>query len=295
MSEVHDIAARGFGAEADAYDRARPSYPPDAIDWLVRGLGIGPGRQVVDLAAGTGKLTALLAGSGADLIAIEPVASMRDRLRYRLSDRLRDRPSDRPSGRLGNPRVEVLAGVAEALPLADQSVDAVIVAQAFHWFDAKRAMAEIARVVRPGGHLGLLWNARDRSQEWVDQVWSVMDRVERNAPWRIDDGATNDSATNDSATKDTHATNERYLAGPHDSNWSPWVEATFFHVHYSTHEQVVDRMRSVSHIAALPADDQCKVLDEVRLILDGHPETRQRPTVGIPYRVDAMYAERIGR
>ncbi|HUC57815.1 MAG TPA: class I SAM-dependent methyltransferase [Streptosporangiaceae bacterium] len=268
MNEVHEIAARGFGAEADAYDRARPSYPPDAIEWLVKGLGIGPGRQVVDLAAGTGKLTSLLAGAGADLIAIEPVASMRDRLRELL------------------PQVPVLAGVAEALPLADRSVDAVIVAQAFHWFEAKRTMAELARVIRPGGRLGLLWNARDRSLEWVDQVWSVMDRVERHAPWRAEDGGGSES---------THATTERYLAGPHDGNWSPWVEATFFHVHYSTHDQVVDRMRSVSHIAALPPDDQCQVLDEVRMILDGHPETRRQPAVGIPYRVDAMYAERIGR
>jgi ubiquinone/menaquinone biosynthesis C-methylase UbiE len=256
MSEVHEIAAIGFGAEADAYDRARPSYPPDAIEWLVNGLGIGPGRQIVDLAAGTGKLTALLAGSGAELIAIEPVAAMRDVLRERL------------------PQVPVLSGVAEALPLADKSVDAVIVAQAFHWFDAKHAMAEIARVVRPGGHIGLLWNARDRSLEWVDQVWSVMDGVERNAPWRME------------------MPEARGVRA--DANWSPWVEATFFHVHYSTHDQVVDRMRSVSHIAALESDYQRQVLDEVRMILDGHPETRQQPTVGIPYRVDAMYAERIG-
>jgi SAM-dependent methyltransferase len=263
MSEVHEIAARGFGAEADAYDRARPSYPSDAIAWLVNGLGIGPGRQIVDLAAGTGKLTSLIAGTGAELIAVEPVASMRDRLRERL------------------PETPVLAGVAEALPLADKSVDAVVVAQAFHWFDAKRAMAEIARVVRPGGHLGLIWNARDRSLEWVDQVWSVMDRVEESAPWRQDRG---------------HglAANERYLAGPGDRNWSRWIEATFFHVHHSSHDDVIDRMRSVSHIAVLPPACQHKVLDEIKTILVNHPQTRQRATVGVPYRVDAMYAERLG-
>jgi hypothetical protein len=99
MSEVHEVAARGFGAEATAYDRARPSYPPDAIAWLTDNLGIGPGRQVIDLAAGTGKLTAPLAHTGAELVAVEPVRSMRDRLHERL------------------PNVPVLAGVAEALPL----------------------------------------------------------------------------------------------------------------------------------------------------------------------------------
>ncbi len=268
MSEVHEIAARGFGSEAAAYDRARPSYPPDAIAWLTEQLGIGPGRRVVDLAAGTGKLTALMAGTGAELVAVEPVAAMRDRLCQRL------------------PEVPVVAGVAEALPLADQSVDAVVVAQAFHWFDARRAMAEIARVVRPGGYLGLIWNARDRSLEWVDQVWSVMDRVERRAPWRDhQDGA--------GPLDTTLARSERLLAGPSDSNWSPWIEATFFHVQYGSHDDVIDRMRSVSHIAVLSPDCQGSVLDEIRAILSDHPQTRQKSSLGVPYRVDAMYAQRL--
>jgi SAM-dependent methyltransferase len=190
VSEVHE-AARGNGAEAAAYDGAGPSYPVDAIAWLVERLGIKPGRQIVDLAAGTGTLTALLADVGADIVAVEPVASMRDRLRERL------------------PGMPVLAGVAEALPLADKSVDAVVVARAFHWFDARRAMDEIARVVRPGGGVGLIWNARDRSVEWVDQVWSVIGRVDRPAPWR-DPG----------------------------SNWSPWAEATFNHLQDSLSARV---------------------------------------------------------
>src|SRR5215469_13863548 len=119
-----------------------PSYPVDAIAWLIEKLGIKPGRQVVDLAAGTGTLTAQLTSAGADIVAVEPVASMRERLRARL------------------PGIPVLAGAAEALPFGDKSVDAVVVARAFHWFDVRPAMGEIARVVRPGGYLGLIWNAR---------------------------------------------------------------------------------------------------------------------------------------
>jgi SAM-dependent methyltransferase len=268
MSEVHDIAARGFGAEAAAYERARPSYPPDAITWLTENLSLGSGRRIVDLAAGTGKLTRLLAEIGADLIAVEPVAAMRAKLREQLPD------------------VPVLAGVAEALPLADQSIDAVVVAQAFHWFDGRRAMTEIARVVRPGGHLALIWNARDRSIEWVDQVWSVMDRVERHAPWR-------DERDGTGPADDTLRRSERYLAGPGDADWSPWTEGTFFHVQHSTHDDVIDRMRSVSHIATLPAPSQRGVLDEIRTILTEHPQTRQKATVGIPYRVDAMFTRRL--
>lgn len=172
MSEVYEAAARGFDADEVADDRAGPSYPMDAIAWLIEKLSIKPGRQIVELAAGIGELTALLADVGADIVAVEPVASMRDRLRARL------------------PGIPVLAGAAEALPFADKSVDAVVVARAFRWFDARRAMDEIARVVRSGGCLGLIWNARDRSVEWVDQVWSDPGR-----------------------------------------HWSPWIEATFNHVH----------------------------------------------------------------
>lgn len=186
MSEVHDVAAHEFGGEAAEYELARPSYPQDALAWLIEKLGIKPGRQIVDLAAGTGTLTALLADVGADIVAIEPIASMRDRLRARI------------------PGLPVLAGVAEALPLADKSVDAVVVARAFHWFDVKRAMVEIARVVRPGGCLGLTWHTRDRSAEWVDQVWPLIDGGERAASGR--DGG---------------------------SCWSQWTGATFNHVHDS--------------------------------------------------------------
>jgi SAM-dependent methyltransferase len=256
-AEVHEVAHRGFEAEAETYDRARPSYPPDAVRWLIDNLGIRPGRRVVDLAAGTGKLTEPLVAAGASLAAVEPVRAMRSQLRRRL------------------PRVPALAGVAEALPFAAASVDAVVVAQAFHWFNAERAMAELARVVRAGGRLGLIWNARDRSQEWVDAVWSVMDKVESKAPWRGGGGKT---------------LPERIDATP---PWSDWVEATFHHVHYCSHEDLVDRVRSVSHIAVLPPGSQQAVLEQVRSILREHPQTRGRQTVGVPYRVDAMYAERL--
>jgi SAM-dependent methyltransferase len=264
MSKVHDVAARGFGAQAEAYDRARPSYPADAVAWLARELGIRPGRRVLDLAAGTGKLTALIADSGPDLVAVEPIAAMRGQLRRRL------------------PGVPLVGAVAEALPFAADSVDAAVVAQAFHWFDADRAMAELRRVIRPGGRLGLIWNARDRSVKWVDQIWSVLDRVEKNAPWR-DHGDSTDSAA-------AHRWSERELAS---GRWAPFTDATFYHVHHATHDDVIDRMRSVSHVAVLPPADQAGVLAEIRAILRAHPDTRDRSTVGIPYRVDAMYTERL--
>jgi len=266
MNSVHEVAARGFGSEAQIYDRARPSYPPDAVRWLTEVLGVRPGRKIVDLAAGTGKLTALIASRGADLAAVEPVAAMRSELRRKL------------------PSVPVLAGVAEALPFAAHSIDAVTVAQAFHWFDAERAMAELSRVLRLGGRLGMVWNARDRSVEWVDRVWSVMDRVERHAPWRDHRDGTGGLTA--------QRWSERGLAG--HNGWTPFTEATFFHVQHASHEDVVDRIRSVSHVAVLPPASQAAVLAEIRSILNEHPEARDRPILPIRYRVDAMYTERLG-
>jgi SAM-dependent methyltransferase len=273
VPEVHDVAARGFTAEATAYDSARPSYPLDAVRWLTDNLGIEPGRRVVDLAAGTGKLTALLAGAGARLIAVEPVAAMGERLRAKL------------------PGVPLLAGVAEAMPFAGSSLDAVVVAQAFHWFDPHRAVAELSRVIRVGGRLGLIWNVRDRSVGWVNAIWSVMDRVERSAPWQDHghDQARGSPGRPDGSLRRT----EPDLTWVVDCMWSGWTRATFSQVHVGTHADVIDRLRSVSHIAVLPPERQRAVLDEIGAILGSHPETSQSETVGIPYRVDVMVAKRL--
>jgi len=273
VHEVHEVAARGFTAEAAAYDSARPSYPPDAVRWLIDHLGIAPGQRVVDLAAGTGKLTALLAGAGARLIAVEPVAAMGELLRAKL------------------PAVPLLAGVAEAMPFAGGSLDAVVVAQAFHWFDPDRALAELSRVIRVGGRLGLIWNARDRSVGWVDEIWSVMDRVERHAPWQDHghDRSRGSPGRPDGSLRRT----EPDLTSVVDSCWSGWTRAAFSHVHVGTQADVVDRLRSVSHIAVLPPERQRVVLDEIRAILRHRPETSHGETVEIPYLVDVMVAERL--
>lgn len=136
---IDPVAAAGFGSAADVYERARPSYPQDAVDWFVERVGLGPGTTVVDVGAGTGKLTRLLAPTGARVVAVEPIPEMRAKI----------------SG------VEVLDGTAEELPLPDSSAQAITAAQAFHWFDHSRALPELHRVLAPGGHLALFWNMRD--------------------------------------------------------------------------------------------------------------------------------------
>ncbi len=252
---VHEVARHGFGAEAEAYERSRPTYPPEAVDWLVERLRIGAGVRVADLAAGTGKLTRLLSPTGAFLVAVEPVEAMRGLLR------------------LSMPEVATVAGTAEAMPFAASSFDAVTVAQAFHWFDADAAFTELARVLAPGGRLGIVWNARDRSVDWVDRAWAIMDRVERRAPWRDHD-------------------HWRANALGRRPGFGPLEEATFHHEQSLTPDEVVDRFRGVSHVAVLQPDERDAVLAEVAELLATHPQTRGRRELRIPYRVDCYACER---
>jgi SAM-dependent methyltransferase len=255
-NETVDAVARAGFAEAATYERARPGYPPEVVSWLTGHLRLGPGAVVADLAAGTGKLTRLLVPTGASVVAVEPVEAMRALL-ARLC-----------------PTVPVAAATAERLPLRTGSVDAATVAQAFHWFDADAAFGELRRVLRPGGRVGLVWNAPDRTVAWVDRVWTVMDRVERKAPWRDHDRA-------DDADLGRRA------------GFGPLSRATFRHGHAVTPQGVLDRFRSVSHVAVLPDPQREEVLAEVRGILASHPETRGRDELVIPYRVDCLWCERL--
>jgi SAM-dependent methyltransferase len=149
---VHRAAAAGFERAGDDYERGRPGYPPAAVARLAAELGLGPGRVALDLAAGTGKLTRAVAATGAELIAVEPVAGMRRTLEA------------------ASPSVRAMEGTAEAIPLDGASVDAVLVGQAFHWFNAPVAAAEIHRVLCPGGGLSVVWNSWDESVRWVKRI-----------------------------------------------------------------------------------------------------------------------------
>jgi SAM-dependent methyltransferase len=148
VTRLQPAASKGLARSVAAYERGRPGYPPAAIDFLAARLRLGPGRTVVDLAAGTGKLTRRLLATGAEVVAVEPVAEMRAAL---------------PAG------ARAVDGMAEAMPLTTSSADAVAVAQAFHWFDGDAALVEIHRVLRPGGALALVWNRR-RMDEPLNQA-----------------------------------------------------------------------------------------------------------------------------
>jgi SAM-dependent methyltransferase len=256
-SEIHEAAARGFARASEAYEQGRPGYPPEAVAHLARELGLRPDRVVLDLAAGTGKLTAFLVDTGATVVAVEPVAEMRAALERAL------------------PGVRAHEGTAEAIPLAAGSVDAVTVAQAFHWFRGREALAEIYRVLKPGGSLGLVWNVRDTSVPWVARLTEIMEPHRGNSPgyrsgaWRV-------------AIEGT-------------TLFEPFHRAELRHLHRVTPEDVVARVASVSFIAALPAAEREAILGEVRVLLTSDPDTRERARIDLPYRTEIYWARRTPR
>lgn len=240
---IDRTASEGFAAGAGAYGRARPVYPVEAVDVLVRGLP--ENARVLDLGAGTGKFTAMLKGRVGEIVALEPVAEMRAQLAHEI------------------PSVRVAAGAAEAIPFADAVFDAVFAAQAFHWFDETRAVPEIHRVLKPGGRLGLMWNMRDRSTRWVDAMSEIVD------------------AYGDAIRR--HETEQWRTAFDRMQGFSPLELQTFPNVQDVNVGQVLDRVASTSFIAMLSDAERERIRDEVRDLLESDPETRGRERFGFPH------------
>ena len=250
MSDLHPTASEGYGQGARTYARGRPAFPPAALDWLKEDLRVGPGSFVAELGAGTGKFTKLLAQTGAEIVAVEPVAAMLAQLGAEL------------------PKVRALRASAQDLPLPDGSADVVICAQSFHWFASREVLAEVRRVLKPGGSLGLIWNVRDHSVDWVAELTRIYSPYEGDAP-RYD-----------------HGEWRSVFPAP---GFGPLHERAVVHVHTGSAEQViVDRTASISFIAALPEQKRCALLDEVRAMIARTPELAGKPEVSMPY-VTQMY------
>lgn len=255
-SHLHP-AVRGFERAAETYERGRPDYPRAAVRCLVRELGLGPRRTVVELGSGTGKLTRALRPTGAAVVAVEPTPGMRRVFEREL------------------PSVAVLDGVAEAIPLPDAFADAVVSAQAFHWFRGGPALREIARVLRPGGGLGLLWNVREEPFPFTRRLSAVIDRYGGTAP---------------------HYREKRWMAAfaRRPRRFAPLRQRSFRHHQLATPAAVVRRVLSISFVAALPLREQRAVGREVRAILAGDPATAGRAVVDLPYRTDVYVTHRRG-
>ena len=246
-------SSRGYETGAATYVKGRPGYPPEAATWLRDVLGVGPGRRVLEVGAGTDKFITVLKECDGEITAVEPVAGMREQLVHAF------------------PNITVLAGNAESIPLPDGSVDAVVCAQAFHWFATAAALQEMRRVLAPGGTLGLIWNVRDESVPWMAELTAITD------PWEGD--------------------TPRYRTG----NWrrvfpapgfEPIDERHVRHAHVGSPEDViVKRTLSVSFIAALPAEQQAEVERQTRALIARTPELADRAEIAFPYET-GMFAFR---
>lgn len=246
-----DPQAQAFARVADAYERGRPTYVPAAVRWAADRLGLDRESGVLDLAAGTGKLTELLAESFAGVVAVEPLDEMRRVLEQKL------------------PQVTALAGTAQAIPLPDANVSAVFTGSAFHWFATPEAVAEIHRVLRPGGGLVLLWNRPDRSaprQPWQDELTEVTDRH------RL-------AETQSTRGGRSGAWKQVLEQSP---LFEPMVDASFPFEHRLTRDQLVDQLASRSWLAALPPDSFDSALADIRGLL----EARGVETAALPYRTE---------
>ena len=231
-----------FGSVAADYAALRPGYPAEVVPFLV---GDRP-RRVLDLGAGTGLLTDVLVAVGHEVVAVDVAAPMLDQLRRR------------------HPRVRTEVGGAEAIPLADASVDAVVAGQAAHWFRPEPAAAELRRVLRPGGVVGFVWNTRDERVPWVRALGAALEAEARGH--EADQGVVDAFAT----------------ALPADV---AVLDSTVVQV--LTPEQVVGGIGTRSYVAVMDAAGRAAFLDGIRELLCGHPDTRGRELLDLPYTTRA--------
>ena len=234
-----DDHAASFGRAATTYERGRPPYPEEALDWV---LPAGA-RRIVDLGAGTGKLTRQIHERGLRVTAVEPSDGMRAELARVL------------------PGVPALAGSAEALPLPDHSADAVLCAQAWHWVDPARAVPEVARVLAPGGRLGLIWNLRDDREDWVRRLGEIIDSPEMHR--QTDLGAP---------------------FGPVEIRDFGWT-------HELGLDRLLDLVASRSSVILLSDHDRAALLDRVRELTATHPALAGRDTFALPYVTQCARAD----
>jgi SAM-dependent methyltransferase len=235
VSEKKSRQAASFDRAAVVYERSRPEYPAEAVDWL---LPAGA-TTVLDLGAGTGKLTRALAARGLEVFAVDPSPKMLEQLRAAI------------------PGATVSVGTAEDIPLADASVDAIVVGQAWHWVDQDAALPSVARVLRPGGTLGLVWNIRDDRVPWVVRLTAVMHPAE----------------------------GEIFMDTGHIDR-GPFGDIESANFEWSrdfARGDLLDLVRSRSYFITAGPEEQASILSGVNHLLDTDPDIGGRSSWSMPY------------
>jgi SAM-dependent methyltransferase len=240
--EQHEERRTAFGAAAAEYERARPTYPDAAVDWIVP----AGARAAADVGAGTGKLTRSLLARGLEVTAVEPLAEMRETLAAQL------------------PAVRAVAGSAEELPLADGAVDLITFGQAWHWVDEEPALAEAARVLRPGGTLACVWNLRDEETGWTAELAGLIARH-----------------SGDTVVPADFSLGGRF--GPTEESRTRWSRPI-------TVELLIDLLASRSYVITAPEAERQRLFAGVRELVATHPELAGRESFEMPYVTRAFRA-----
>lgn len=244
MERVDPNAVASWSQDAAGYERARPGWPSAALDWLAARLDLGPGATVVDLAAGTGKLTRDLVGRVGRVVAVEPLAGMRAELERAV------------------PAAEIVDGLAAALPLPDSSADAVVIAEAFHWFATPGTLAELQRVLAPGAGVGLLWNL----EQWTDDAWVQPVKAALPEPVKLH--------PTPRATWDVLAA---------DAGFTAPVSVRLTHEHHLDAAGFADLVGSWSRIATRPAIERAQIRERLLTLVPAHVSLRYE-TVAVAAR-----------
>lgn len=251
---IHHAAELGYQRAAADYERVRPSYPTRSLAVLADALDLKPGKLVAEVGAGTGKFTRLLALTGARVIALEPVAAMRATLAELL------------------PQVQVVDGLAEATGLADGSVDAVVAAQAWHWFDPAAALAEAERITHRRGRLGLVWNTLDETVPWVAEYSKIYRQ------WRTD-----------AVPGHRDGTWRRFF--DEVPGWTPLYAEHVANPYVTDREGVLGQALTSSVISTLDSESRAQVRRELEAVLDRHAQSRG-DRIEIPYVTDIYWTAR---
>lgn len=239
--------ATSFGAAASTYQQGRPGYPDEAVAWML--AAVAPGARVADVGAGTGKLTATIAALGFDVVAVDPDASMLDELHAAL------------------PEVPAFVGSAEHLPLDDASTAAVVLGQAWHWVEPAAACSEVARALRPGGTLGLIWNIRDERVAWVAALTDIVN----------------------------HSAAERIILRDEVSVLAPFGEQERYSVEWSrpmTRERLEQMVRSRSYYLAGDDARRTAIDGGIAELFDSLPELADGGEIDLPYTTHVRRARR---
>jgi ubiquinone/menaquinone biosynthesis C-methylase UbiE len=234
--------ARSFGEIVEDYDLGRPTYPSAAVRWLVNGA-----QKAIDLGAGTGKLTSALVALVPEVAAVELQLSMVTQLNKTVSG------------------ARAVCGRAEAIPVRSQWADVLVVGQAFHWFDQEHALPEIARVLKPGGRVGLVWNVRDQSIDWIAELSRV--------------------AGMDNSRKMRSDLKQIKHFRPFEIRAFPMVQPVDRNV-------LLANIRSRSHVAAMDEARRLKIMKAVVQLCDTHPDLAGKARFEFRYQTQAFRAQK---